>query len=74
LVLPSGHTPGNRQDWRAKPGEGLHFCVCLHTRCRRLVQQRLQEMKNTWMIRKAEEIQGYADRKEMKNFLDDPKG
>ncbi|VDL87744.1 unnamed protein product [Schistocephalus solidus] len=31
-VLPSGHTPGNHHDWRAKPGEGLRCCVCLHTR------------------------------------------
>ncbi|VDL94827.1 unnamed protein product [Schistocephalus solidus] len=31
-VLPSGHTPGNRHDRRAKPGEGLRCCVCLHTR------------------------------------------
>ncbi|VDL89256.1 unnamed protein product [Schistocephalus solidus] len=26
-------------------------------------------MKDAWMIRKAEEIQGYADRNEMKNFF-----
>ncbi|VDL88465.1 unnamed protein product [Schistocephalus solidus] len=26
LALPSGHTPGNRHDWRAKPGEGLRCC------------------------------------------------
>ncbi|VDM01138.1 unnamed protein product [Schistocephalus solidus] len=32
MVLPSGHTPGNRHDRRAKPGEGLRYCVCLHTR------------------------------------------
>ncbi|VDM03663.1 unnamed protein product [Schistocephalus solidus] len=31
-VLPSGHTPDNRNDRRAKPGEGLRCCVCLHTR------------------------------------------
>ncbi|VDL95759.1 unnamed protein product [Schistocephalus solidus] len=34
-VLPSGHTPGNRNDQRAKPGEGLRCCVCLHTRSKR---------------------------------------
>ncbi|VDM02102.1 unnamed protein product, partial [Schistocephalus solidus] len=33
--LPSGHIPGNRHDRRAKPGEGLRFCVCLHTRSNR---------------------------------------
>ncbi|VDL90299.1 unnamed protein product [Schistocephalus solidus] len=38
-------------------------------RCRRLLQQRLREMQDAWMIRKAEEIQGYADRNEMKNFF-----
>ncbi|VDL92330.1 unnamed protein product [Schistocephalus solidus] len=31
-VLPIGHTPGNRHDRWAKPGEGLRYCVCLHTR------------------------------------------
>nr|VZI22272.1 unnamed protein product [Spirometra erinaceieuropaei] len=30
-------------------------------RSRRLVRQRLREMQDTWMTRKAEEIQGYAD-------------
>uniref|UniRef100_A0A183TJ57 Uncharacterized protein n=1 Tax=Schistocephalus solidus TaxID=70667 RepID=A0A183TJ57_SCHSO len=38
-------------------------------RCWHLVQQRLREMQDAWMIRKAEEIQGYADRNEMKNFF-----
>uniref|UniRef100_A0A183THD9 Uncharacterized protein n=1 Tax=Schistocephalus solidus TaxID=70667 RepID=A0A183THD9_SCHSO len=38
-------------------------------RCHRLVRQRLREMQDAWMIRKAEEIQGYADRNEMKNFF-----
>ncbi|VDM04202.1 unnamed protein product [Schistocephalus solidus] len=38
-------------------------------RCHRLLQQRLREMQDAWMIRKAEEIQGYADRNEMKNFF-----
>ncbi|VDL96595.1 unnamed protein product [Schistocephalus solidus] len=127
-TLPSGHTPGNRHDRRAKPGEGLRCCVCLPAatpratvttgglnqvrvsgvnsratvttgglnqdwfddndtdisnllakknglhksyldlrtdatkaaffRCRRLVQQRLREMQDAWMIRKANDIQG----------------
>ncbi|VDM03028.1 unnamed protein product [Schistocephalus solidus] len=38
-------------------------------RCQHHVQQRLWEMQDAWMIRKAEEIQGYADRNEMKNFF-----
>ncbi|VDL92810.1 unnamed protein product [Schistocephalus solidus] len=36
---------------------------------RRLVQQRLREMQDAWMTRKAEEIQGFADRNEWKNFF-----
>ncbi|VDL91693.1 unnamed protein product [Schistocephalus solidus] len=31
LVLPSGHTPSNRHDRWATPGEGLRCCVFLHT-------------------------------------------
>ncbi|VDL96400.1 unnamed protein product [Schistocephalus solidus] len=38
-------------------------------RCHCLVQQRLREMQDAWMIRKAEEIQGYADRYEIRNFF-----
>ncbi|VDL85495.1 unnamed protein product [Schistocephalus solidus] len=38
-------------------------------RCRRLVRQRLRKMQDAWMIRKAEKIQGYSDRNEMKNFF-----
>ncbi|BHF72371.1 hypothetical protein SprV_0401543600 [Sparganum proliferum] len=35
----------------------------------RLVQQRLREMQDSWAARKAEEVQGHADRKERKNFF-----
>ncbi|BHF66146.1 hypothetical protein SprV_0200916000 [Sparganum proliferum] len=38
-------------------------------RSRRHLQQRLREMQDAWTARKAEEIQGYADRDEWKNFL-----
>ncbi|VDM01084.1 unnamed protein product [Schistocephalus solidus] len=38
-------------------------------RSRRLVQQRLREIQDAWMARKAQEIQGHADHNEMKNFL-----
>ncbi|VDL92557.1 unnamed protein product [Schistocephalus solidus] len=31
LGYPRGHTPGNRHSRRAEPGEGLTFCVYLHT-------------------------------------------
>ncbi|VDM06369.1 unnamed protein product [Schistocephalus solidus] len=31
-VTPSGHTPGNHHDRRAKPVEGHRCCVCLNTR------------------------------------------
>ncbi|VDM00374.1 unnamed protein product [Schistocephalus solidus] len=36
-------------------------------KCHRLVQQRLREMQDIWMVRKAEKIQEYADHNEMKN-------
>ncbi|BHF61154.1 hypothetical protein SprV_0100412600 [Sparganum proliferum] len=38
-------------------------------RNRRLVQQRLREMQDAWTARKAEEIQGFADHNEWKNFF-----
>nr|VZI10277.1 unnamed protein product [Spirometra erinaceieuropaei] len=37
-------------------------------RSRRQLQQRLREMQDAWTARKAEEMQGYADRNEWKNF------
>nr|VZI07985.1 unnamed protein product [Spirometra erinaceieuropaei] len=36
---------------------------------RRQLQQRMREMQDAWTARKAEEIQGYADRNEWKNFF-----
>nr|VZI08498.1 unnamed protein product [Spirometra erinaceieuropaei] len=38
-------------------------------RSRRLLKQRLLEMQDVWTTRKAEEIQGYADRNERKEFF-----
>ncbi|BHF84986.1 hypothetical protein SprV_1002814100 [Sparganum proliferum] len=38
-------------------------------RSRRQLQQRLREMQDAWTARKAEEIEGYADRNEWKNFF-----
>nr|VZI07673.1 unnamed protein product [Spirometra erinaceieuropaei] len=38
-------------------------------RSRRHLQQRLREMQDAWTARKAEEIQGYADRNEWKDFF-----
>nr|VZI23322.1 unnamed protein product [Spirometra erinaceieuropaei] len=38
-------------------------------RSRRHLQQRLREMQDAWTARKAEEIQGYADRNEWKKFF-----
>ncbi|VDM02435.1 unnamed protein product [Schistocephalus solidus] len=35
----------------------------------RLVQKRLCDVQDAWMMRKAEEIQGYADRNEWKNLF-----
>nr|VZH98219.1 unnamed protein product [Spirometra erinaceieuropaei] len=40
-----------------------------HQDCRRHLLQRLREMQDAWTARKAEEIQGHADRNECKNFL-----
>ncbi|BHF81914.1 hypothetical protein SprV_0802504900 [Sparganum proliferum] len=37
-------------------------------RSRHLLQQRLRDMQDAWTACKAEEIQGYADRNEWKNF------
>nr|VZI04450.1 unnamed protein product [Spirometra erinaceieuropaei] len=34
-----------------------------------LVQQQLLEMQDVWMVRKTEEVQGYADRNEWTNFF-----
>ncbi|VDM05808.1 unnamed protein product [Schistocephalus solidus] len=38
-------------------------------RCQRFVKQRPWKMQDAWMILKAAEIQGYADRNEIKNFF-----
>nr|VZI01104.1 unnamed protein product [Spirometra erinaceieuropaei] len=38
-------------------------------RSRRHLQQRLREMQDAWTARKAEKIQGYADRNEWKNIF-----
>nr|VZI32110.1 unnamed protein product [Spirometra erinaceieuropaei] len=38
-------------------------------RSRRQLQQRLREMQDAWTARKAEKIQGYADRNEWKSFF-----
>nr|VZH92112.1 unnamed protein product [Spirometra erinaceieuropaei] len=38
-------------------------------RSRRQLEERLREMQDAWTARKAEEIQGYADRNEWKNFF-----
>ncbi|VDL97594.1 unnamed protein product [Schistocephalus solidus] len=157
-VIPSGQNPSNRHDRRAKTGEGLRCCMCLHTRnritqkledvhapdnnltvetrwcqlrnviqsttlevlrrarhqhqdwfedndaeirnllavknglhkayidlwtdatkaaffrCHCLLQKWLWEMQDNWMVRKAEEIQEYVDRNEIKNFFKAVKG
>nr|VZI29203.1 unnamed protein product [Spirometra erinaceieuropaei] len=39
------------------------------SRRRRQLQQRLREMQDTWTARKSDEIQGYVDRNELKNFF-----
>ncbi len=35
---------------------------------RSTIQQKLRQMQDSWLSNKADEIQGYADRKDMKNF------
>nr|VZI13888.1 unnamed protein product [Spirometra erinaceieuropaei] len=42
-------------------------------RSRRQLQQRLREMQDAWTACKAEEVQGYADRNEWKNFFSEIK-
>jgi len=37
---------------------------------RRTVQQKLRQMQDAWLSNKADEIQGYADRRDYKNFYD----
>ncbi|VDL99043.1 unnamed protein product [Schistocephalus solidus] len=37
-------------------------------RCRRHIQQQLREMQDAWMVRKAKEIERYADSSEIKYF------
>ncbi|VDL93343.1 unnamed protein product [Schistocephalus solidus] len=44
-VLPSGPTPGNRRDRRAKQGKGLGCCVCLNTRRPRLADHKISGHK-----------------------------
>ncbi|VDM06335.1 unnamed protein product [Schistocephalus solidus] len=44
-VLPSGHTPGNRHDRRAKQSEGLRCCVCLHIRRPQLTDHKIRGRK-----------------------------
>ncbi|VDL92861.1 unnamed protein product [Schistocephalus solidus] len=46
-VRPSDHTPGNRHDRWAKPGEGLRCCVCLHIRQPRLADRKIPGRKTT---------------------------
>nr|VZI21180.1 unnamed protein product [Spirometra erinaceieuropaei] len=43
--------------------ETAFYCSC------RPLQQRLREMQDAWTARKAEEMQGYANRNEWKNFF-----
>uniref|UniRef100_A0A183THJ2 Uncharacterized protein n=1 Tax=Schistocephalus solidus TaxID=70667 RepID=A0A183THJ2_SCHSO len=54
---------GQLEDLRTDATKAAFF------RCHHLVRQQLREMQDAWTIRKAEEIQGYADRNELKNFF-----
>ena len=41
---------------------------CLITALRKTIQQKLRHMQDSWLIKKADEIQEYADKNDMKNF------
>nr|VZI00466.1 unnamed protein product [Spirometra erinaceieuropaei] len=71
-----GRAPRQHQDWfddndaairnLHHPTDATKAAVY---RSRRQLQQRLREMQDAWTARKAEEIQGYADHNEWKNFF-----
>ncbi|BHF79659.1 hypothetical protein SprV_0702278100 [Sparganum proliferum] len=65
------HEPARRgeppaQSLRQPPTDDNRAAFC---RSHRAGQQWLREMQDTWTARKAEAIQGYADRSEWKNFF-----
>lgn len=52
------------EDPSSKQKKGTWKSLCSN------VQMKLRQMHDSWLSKKAEEIQGYADRNDMKNFYD----
>ncbi|VDL90896.1 unnamed protein product [Schistocephalus solidus] len=71
LEIPSHQCSARREEQDAQSYVDLPTATNKTTfyRCCRLVQQRLWEMQDALMTRKAEIIQGYMDRNEWKNFF-----
>nr|VZI15148.1 unnamed protein product [Spirometra erinaceieuropaei] len=68
-----GRAPRQHQDWFDDNDAAISNLLAeknrLHNAYSPQIQQRLREMQDAWTARKAEEIQGYADRNEWKNFF-----
>nr|VZI50559.1 unnamed protein product [Spirometra erinaceieuropaei] len=68
-----GRAPRQHQDWFDDNDAAIRDLLAEKTAStkptRRQLQQRLREMQDAWTARKAESIQGYADRNEWKNFF-----
>nr|VZH96378.1 unnamed protein product [Spirometra erinaceieuropaei] len=65
----SSPTPGLNRLHKAYVDHPTEDSKAAFFRSRRQLQQRLREMQDAWTARKAEEIEGYADRNEWKNFF-----
>nr|VZI29259.1 unnamed protein product [Spirometra erinaceieuropaei] len=73
-----GLAPRQRQDWFDDNDAAIRNLLAEKNRLqkptRRQLQQRRCEMQDAWTGRKADEIQGYGDRNEWKNFFSAIKG
>ncbi|BHF67949.1 hypothetical protein SprV_0301097800 [Sparganum proliferum] len=69
IVLGDFQRPRQNRPCYLERSAGCPWSLRLERQCRRLVQQRLRETQDVWTARKAEEIQGYADLNEWKNFF-----
>nr|VZI47633.1 unnamed protein product [Spirometra erinaceieuropaei] len=65
-----GRAPRQHQDWFDDNDAAISNLLAERNRLHKAyLQQRLREIQDAWTARKAEEIQGYADRNEWKNFF-----
>ena len=49
----------------------FYFCICsISFRIWDIVQTKLRDMQDSWLSKKADEIQSFADRKDMKKIFD----